>query len=204
MLESSQLAEIPESQLKMLKKHAELVLETNQQFNLTAMKSTEEILHKLSFPSWKLGQIANLQGKTVLDLGTGAGFPGIPLAISNPQTKFTLLDSNRKKTEFLQKVIADLELKHTNTVWARGEEFLREHRFDAVLAQAVKPTRELLRLLTNVRRSFKELLLLKGKSWEKETSLSEEKQFGFERQEIQQFSLPGEKENRFLLCYRSR
>lgn len=204
MSEFSQLAEIPESQLKMLKEHAELVLETNQQFNLTAMKSTEEILHKLSFPSWKLGQLLSLQGKTVLDLGTGAGFPGIPLAISNPQTKFTLLDSNRKKTEFLQKVIADLELKNTNTVWARGEEFLREHRFDSVVAQAVKPTRELLRLLSNVRRSFKELLLLKGKSWEKETSLSEEKQFGFERQEMQQFSLPTEKENRFLLCYRSR
>ncbi len=78
-----------------------------------------------------------LKGGRILDVGTGAGFPGLPLAIAEPDREFTLLDSNNKKIMFVQHVAKLLDLDNVTAVKARAEDYAPGHRFDTVIARAV-------------------------------------------------------------------
>ncbi len=106
----------------------------NKVFNLTAIKNAEEqvLLHIID----SLTVNSYLNGSNILDVGTGAGLPGIPLAIVNPDKHFTLLDSNSKKTRFLTQVVADLSLKNVTIVHARAEDFKAEKGFDTIVTRA--------------------------------------------------------------------
>jgi len=107
----------------------------NRKFNLTAVRDPEAMItaHVLdSLVAWPL-----LEGDTVLDVGTGAGFPGLPLAIVDPARQFTLLDSNNKKIMFVQHVAGMLGLDNVTAVKARGEDYAPGHRFDTVIARAL-------------------------------------------------------------------
>jgi 16S rRNA (guanine527-N7)-methyltransferase len=77
-----------------------------------------------------------LHGKQILDVGSGAGLPGIPLAILNPELRFTLLDSNNKKTRFIQQAVTELGLSNVTVITERIENFHPEQRFDTVVARA--------------------------------------------------------------------
>jgi 16S rRNA (guanine527-N7)-methyltransferase len=77
-----------------------------------------------------------LHGQSMLDVGTGAGLPGIPLSILHPEQNWTLVDKNNKKTRFLTQVIAELNLKNVKAVHIRGEEFKPEQCFDSILSRA--------------------------------------------------------------------
>ena len=87
-----------------------------------------------------------LQGSTVLDIGTGAGFPGLPLAIVEPDRHFVLLDSNNKKIQFVRHAAAALELDNVEAVKARAEDYAPGYRFDTVIARAVATLARLLEL----------------------------------------------------------
>jgi 16S rRNA (guanine527-N7)-methyltransferase len=87
-----------------------------------------------------------LQGTTVLDIGTGAGFPGLPLAITEPDRHFVLLDSNNKKIQFVQHAVAELGLGNVEAVKARAEDYAPGYRFDTVIARAVAAVPRLLEL----------------------------------------------------------
>jgi 16S rRNA (guanine527-N7)-methyltransferase len=87
-----------------------------------------------------------LRGTTVLDVGTGAGFPGLPLAIVEPERHFVLLDSNNKKIQFVQHAAAALGLGHVEAVKARAEDYAPGYRFDTVIARAVAALPRLLEL----------------------------------------------------------
>ena len=138
----------------------------------------------------------------ILDLGSGGGFPGIPLAISHPESRLTLLDSTRKKAEFLERAVAALKLTNAQALWGRAEEILRKRRFDVVLAQGVKSTRELLLLLQPVQKSFSFLALMKGKSWPSESSPDEELKLSFSREAVHRYEISGTVEERYLLLFR--
>ncbi len=118
---------------------AELLLEKNQVMNLTAITEPTDVtqLHLLDCAA--VLTVADLKGKTVIDVGTGAGFPGMPLQILEPTAKLTLLDSLNKRIGFLQEVCDALGLKNTRCVHARAEEYAREHRekFDFATSRAV-------------------------------------------------------------------
>jgi len=118
---------------------AELLLEKNQVMNLTAITDPIDVaqLHLLDCAA--VLTFADLAGKSVVDVGTGAGFPGMPLQILQPQAKLTLLDSLGKRINFLQEVCDVLGLQKTKCIHARAEEFAREHRqsFDFATSRAV-------------------------------------------------------------------
>ena len=122
-----------------LARYAELLLEKNKVMNLTAITAPRDVatLHLLDCAA--LAAQLDLSGKRVIDVGTGAGFPGMVLAILTPDALFTLLDSLGKRVDFLKEVQTDLALKNVTCVHARAEEFAAQHReqFDLAASRAV-------------------------------------------------------------------
>jgi len=138
-----------EENLQALEIYKDMLLEYNKKFNLTAIKTDEEIYLKHFYDSLTLTKTCDLKGNLkVLDIGTGAGFPGLVLKIFFPDLEITLLDSNHKKIEFLNEVIKKLNLKNIACIYARAEELpeiYREH-FDIITSRAVAELRILAEL----------------------------------------------------------
>ena len=146
--------ELTEGQTQQFVRYAELLIEWNQKFNLTAITNIEGIATKHFADSLTLvpvlnGLIADLQQnhqfevQQMLDLGTGAGFPGLPIKIVLPNLKVTLMDSTGKKVMFCQTVIDDLKLSGIRALNGRAEEAahdpLHREKYDLVVARAVAP-----------------------------------------------------------------
>jgi 16S rRNA (guanine527-N7)-methyltransferase len=107
----------------------------NRKVNLTAIRDRGEMITGHLLDSLVAAPL--LEGKTVLDVGTGPGFPGLPLAIVHPERQFTLLDSNNKKIMFAQHAAGLLGLDNVSAVKARGEDYAPGHGFDTVIARAL-------------------------------------------------------------------
>lgn len=125
--------------LPQLEAYASLLLEKNRVMNLTAITDPQEVatLHLLDCAA--LLTMADLRGKQVIDVGTGAGFPGMVLRILEPDFDLTLLDSLGKRVDFLREVCAALSLQRVDCVHARAEEFAADHRqqYDVAMSRAV-------------------------------------------------------------------
>ena len=106
-----------------LLRFGELLLEKNKVMNLTAITDPEDVASLHFLDSAALLTLADLKDKTVVDVGTGAGFPGMPLKILEPSIRMTLLDSLGKRITFLQEVCNELGLQNVQCVHARAEEF---------------------------------------------------------------------------------
>lgn len=132
-------------QLDLFVRYGELLLQWNERLNLTAITEPEEIVTKHFMDSLSvlvaLDPLAGDGSLTVIDVGTGGGFPGIPLKIARPQWRVTLLEATRKKTDFLEMAVGDLGLEGVTVLWGRAEEVahLPDHRerYDAAVARAV-------------------------------------------------------------------
>lgn len=122
-----------------LLRYAGLLTEKNKVMNLTAITEPADIATLHFLDSAALLTLADFHGKTVADVGTGAGFPGMVLRILAPSIRLTLLDSLNKRIDFLKEVCLDLELGDVDCVHARAEEFAVSHRerFDIVTSRAV-------------------------------------------------------------------
>ncbi len=107
----------------------------NRNVNLTAIRDVDEMITAHVLDSLVARPLLN--GDEILDVGTGPGFPGLPLAIAEPERHFTLLDSNNKKIMFAQHAVGLLGLDNVVTVNARGEDYAPGHRFDTVIARAL-------------------------------------------------------------------
>lgn len=130
---------LPEDGVPSLLRYAELLLEKNKVMNLTAITEPADIAALHFLDSAALLSLADLRGKAVADVGTGAGFPGMPLRILEPSIRLTLLDSLNKRIDFLREVCGELGLTDVACVHARAEEFAAGHQesFDAVTSRAV-------------------------------------------------------------------
>ena len=114
------------------------LLEWNKKFNLTSLTDPEEIKVRHFEDSLSILKAVELSDQSVVDIGAGAGFPGIPLKIARPNIKLTLIEATRKKVEFLKHLISVLDLKDTEAVWGRAEELTQYFgKFDVAVARAV-------------------------------------------------------------------
>ena len=119
-------------------KYYNMLVEWNQKFNLTAITDREGVFVK-HFADSLLGERYVPQNATVLDVGTGAGFPSLPVKIARPDVRLTLNDSLQKRIGFLNEVVAALGLQDVQTIHARAEDLKERDYYDVVLPRAVAP-----------------------------------------------------------------
>ncbi len=145
---------------KLLKLLDELA-QWNRAYNLTGIDSREAMVATHLLDS--LAVSGELTGTRIADLGTGAGFPGLPLAIANPGRRFTLIDATAKKIRFVAHALRALGITNAEAVQARAESMAPAERFDTIIARAVAPLPKLAVLARPLSRPGTRLLAMKGK-----------------------------------------
>lgn len=134
--------DISKEQINMLLKYMDMLKEWNKKVNLTSIVDDEEIIKKHFLDSISIFNTELIKDNiSLVDVGTGAGFPGIPIKIINPTVKVTLIDSLKKRVNFLEEVICELKLKGINAVHGRCEDFANQkdyrEQYDIATARAV-------------------------------------------------------------------
>ena len=122
--------------------YVRLLEKWNRTYNLTAVRDLEQMISRHLLDS--LAILPYLKGRRVLDIGTGAGLPGIPLALARPDLEFVLLDSNAKKTRFVTQACAELGLKNVEVVNIRVEKYHPEALFDTIVSRAFSTITDML------------------------------------------------------------
>lgn len=183
----------------------ELTLKKNEVMNLTAIKEPNEFYEKMIVDSLKVDELCHLFGE-VLDLGTGAGFPGLPLAINNSNINVTLLDSTNKKVAHVNDVIKTLDLTNAVAVSARAEEYahLRRDKFDFVVSRAVAPINVLLELCASFTKENGFIIAMKGPKHLLEIKEAENciKKLRLQLTNIFEYELPNSKEHHSLVVFK--
>jgi 16S rRNA (guanine527-N7)-methyltransferase len=141
-----------------LTKFVELLLRWNEVYNLTGVRGADEIVDRHLVESFALRAL--MKGTHIADVGSGGGLPGVPLAIVEPERRFTLIESRAKRVRFLRHVVGELELANTVVAHSRAEDLHVERPFDTVLARAVAPPAELLGICRHFTAPGSILLLL--------------------------------------------
>lgn len=146
----------PEKLLEFLR----LLEKWNKTYNLTAVRDPEQMVSRHLLDS--LSVLPFLQGQRVLDIGTGPGLPGIPLALALPDLEFTLLDSNAKKTRFATQALHELGLKNARVVQDRVEKFHPPEKFDTLIARAFASIPDMLAASRHLCAPAGRFLVMKG------------------------------------------
>ena len=174
---------------------AEMLLEKNQVMNLTAITDPTDVMQLHLLDCAAVLTLADLKGKSVVDVGTGAGFPGMPLQILEPSAKLTLLDSLNKRIGFLQEVCDTLGLKATRCVHGRAEEYAREHRekFDYATSRAVAALNMLCELALPMVKVGGAFLAMKSVDCDEELRQAKSAiaQLGGSVESVQDYTIPG-------------
>jgi len=186
--------ELDESQVARLLEHLDLMDEWGQRMNLTAIRDREQQVVKHVLDS--LSVRPYLRGARVADVGSGAGFPGLPLALVEPGRHFTLIESTGKKCRFLECVRDALGLVNVEVVQARAESFRPEERYDTVIARAVGPLADLVCYAGPLLAGEGRLLAMKGRYPEDELK---SKLNGWKVSAVHRLEVPGLDEQRHLV-----
>jgi 16S rRNA (guanine527-N7)-methyltransferase len=137
-----------------------LLVKWNRAYNLTAVRQPEQMVTRHLLDSLVVGPY--LQGPRILDVGTGAGLPGIPLALAYPDCQFTLLDSNGKKIRFITQAVAELGLVNVDVVQSRVEAYQPASPFNTVTARAYSSIQELVKQTAHLLADGGQYLIMKG------------------------------------------
>ena len=146
----------------------DLIIKSNKLYNLTSITQIDDMLKKHILDSFSINKL--MKGKSVLDIGSGAGLPGMPLAIANPEQKYLLLDSNNKKIIFLNHVKINLDVKNVNLLHSRIEDFRSKDGFDTIVCRSYSSLSTI--YLNSEKHLRKEgiIIAMKGKFPERELS----------------------------------
>jgi 16S rRNA (guanine527-N7)-methyltransferase len=157
---------ITEQQQQQLLRFIKLIEKWNKAYNLTAVRDPLEMvsLHLLD----SLAILSHVKSPQIADIGTGAGLPGIPLAICMPDCHFTLVDSNSKKTRFVQQAVLELQLKNVDVIHSRAELVRPESLFSTVISRAFASMNDILKLTGHLLADDGVLLAMKGQTPEQE------------------------------------
>lgn len=192
---------LTKEQISKFERYLDFLLEWNSKFNLTAITEKDEIEEKHFLDSLELIKFFEIDNKTLLDVGSGAGFPGIPLAIAKPSTKVTLLEANGKKVSFLQFVKKELNLENVEIVQGRAEELQKREEFDIVTARAVKELNILLEISFHLVKVDGSFIAYKGPSVNEEIALAKHalKVLGADEPKIIEYNLQKSQNPRVFL-----
>lgn len=160
---------LPENSREKILMHLKLLTKWNKVHNLTAIHSFKDMLIRHVFDSLSIARF--IQGENVLDVGTGAGFPGIPLAVTFPDRNFVLLDSNNKKTTFLTHVVLSLRLSNVKVINSRIENFNFDQRFATIVTRATSSIKEMFMRVKHLLADNGQLLMMRGKYPEEDLDL---------------------------------
>lgn len=190
-----------EGQIENLIKYLDLLIETNKVMNLTAIREEESILEKHFIDSLLLTKIIREDEKNIIDIGTGAGFPGLVLSIVYPDKNFLLVDSVKKKISFINTVIEKIGLKNVKTSTERAEELIKDNRekFDVALCRGVANLRIILEYLIPFLKVNGRFLPQKLNINELEESKNALKTLNSEIINIYNFRLPISRDERIIL-----
>lgn len=166
-LESLQL-NLSENQIDQLLAFVLLIEKWNKAYNLTAIRNREDMVNMHLLDS--LSVLPYIEGGRVIDIGTGAGLPGIPLAIARPETAFTLLDSNSKKTRFVQQAVIELKLNNVDVQLGRVENYYPETLFTTAITRAFATLPEIVKLSSHLLGKDGILLAMKGQKADTEVA----------------------------------
>ena len=191
-------------------KYMELLLDWNEKINLTAITEKDQIVLKHFIDSLTISDLIDNDSK-VIDVGTGAGFPGIPLKIYNETLRITLVDSLNKRVNFLNEVIKELDLKNISAKHARAEEFARLNNqrecYDYAISRAVANLSTLVEYLLPFVRVGGKCICMKGPNIEEELNNSKNalKLLGGEIEEVKGLVLPdSEMERKIVIIKKIR
>lgn len=160
--------ELNDAQLKQFEKYMHLLRQWNEKMNLTAITEEDQVWEKHFYDS--LLPFAGMNFSSLCDVGSGAGFPGIPVKIYRPDVTMTLLEPIQKRCRFLNTVIEELGLENIQVLSERGEDHARHHReiYDVVTARAVANLPVLMELCVPLVKPGGQFIALKGKNGHQE------------------------------------
>lgn len=195
-----------DQQIKLFEEYRELLLEKNKVMNLTAIEEEEEVNYKHFLDSVLPLKLFDFKKDcSLIDIGTGAGFPALPLKIMRPDIKMTLLDSLNKRIKFLEEVNEELELGIEELIHGRAEELGRNseyrEKYDLVIARAVSQLNTLAEYALPFVKLGGYFLGMKGPKAQEEVnnSMKAIKLLGAELEEVIEYSLTGEEERTLVI-----
>lgn len=194
--------EISFEQAEKLSLYRDILIEENEKFNLTAITDYEEIAVKHFVDSCMGGKHLS-NNSTVIDIGSGAGFPAIPLKILNPSLKFCLLDALNKRVEFLKHLVRELNLENMECIHSRAEDYAvcNRDKYDFAVARAVSSLSTLCEYSLPLLKKGGKLIAYKGDKAEEEAKSADNalKILGGKIIEIENFLLNNENKRSFII-----
>ena len=191
--------------LSKLGDYYQILKEENAKYNLTRIIEESDVYLKHFYDSLTITKIIEINNQSICDLGSGAGFPGLVLAICFPNSNITLIESNGKKCHFLNIVREKLKLNNVKVINARVEEYAKENRevFDIVTARAVAPIKHLLEYGVPLVKVDGHFVAMKSKTENEENNIDNYyKKLAIEEENRIVFNLPIEESLRTLIKYK--
>lgn len=204
----TQKIDVSEKQCKKFFEYMKLLIEWNEKINLTAIVEPGQVITKHFLDSLTILNYIGTKQQKIIDVGTGAGFPGIPIKIMDDLSEITLIDSLNKRINFLQKVINKNNLKNIRAIHGRAEDFgqdkLYREKYDVCVARAVAPMNILVEYLLPFARVNGICICMKGANIEEE--LEEAKKainlLGGKIEKVESFGLSGSEDRRNIIIIR--
>lgn len=190
-----------DDQIDLLNRLREIVIEYNKNVNLTSIVDEKEFNIKHILDSISIVKYFNLDSKSILDVGSGGGFPGLVLAIVLPDSSITMIDSNNKKITFIDLAIKELKVNNATTILSRVEDSNLIEKFDVVLSRAVSPLNILLEITSFAAKIKGQIIYYKGINLDKELPNKwdrVEKELGAKFDSIVDFTLDKELERKYI------